>query len=94
MFQLSRYAARGVAMIRESSRSIGDGAVPNVQIVQPLRSVQAVRLDSSWFNVQWFNGRRTRRDWAGTSTLRIPEASKNKTGLEVQLATLKPDVDP
>ena len=36
-----------------------DGAVPNVQIVQPLRSDQAVRLDSSWFNVQW------KTNWTG-----------------------------
>jgi hypothetical protein len=93
-----------VQSIRESSRSIGDGAVPNVQ---PLRSDQTVRLDSSWFNVQWFKRYRSQpfngsivQQFKGRShgwnfTFEDSRSVEGQDRLEVQLATSSlPDVDP
>jgi hypothetical protein len=50
----ARYAARGVTMIRESSRFIGDRSVPNVPVVPALRSVL---IDRNRPNVQQFKER-------------------------------------
>jgi hypothetical protein len=49
------------------------------------RSDQAVQLDSSWFNVQWFNGRQTELDW--NFTFEDSRSVEGQDRLEVQLAT-------
>ena len=49
-------------------------AVPIAPVVPPLRSLQTVQLDSSWINVQTFNGSTTEGIF-GVS--RIPETSKS-----------------
>ena len=47
-------------MISDARGPIGDRSVPKFQVVKTLRFVQAVQLDSSWFNVQQFNFQRKR----------------------------------
>src|SRR5687768_8114257 len=49
------------------------------------RCDQAVQLDSSWFNVQWFNGRQTELDW--NFTFEDSRSVEGQDRLEVQLAT-------